>query len=102
MTIPNVSNTFFYVSLFLMTLLLLILVGCYSCTSLFLISLLIKYCSNIPIVAVGASYPTMTWNSCIHSPSINTMLYSMGPSIHMPGECMGRTQSRIGILIRLI
>ena len=44
----------------------------------------------------------MTWASHIHSPSIIAMLYSMGPSIHMPTECMGMEQSRIGILIRLI
>ena len=44
----------------------------------------------------------LTWNLCTHSPSISTVLYSLGPSIHMPGECMGREQSRIGILIRLI
>ena len=29
-------------------------------------------------------------------------LYSLGYSIHMPGKCMQREQSRIGILIRLI
>ena len=44
----------------------------------------------------------MTWASRIHSPSIFAVLYSMGPSIHMPGECRGREQSRIGIIIRLI
>ena len=44
----------------------------------------------------------MTWALRIHSPSILAVLYSIGPSIHMPGECMGREQSRIGIIIRLI
>ena len=44
----------------------------------------------------------MTWNSRIHSPSIITLPYSMGFSIHMHGECMGREQSRIGIIIWLI
>ena len=44
----------------------------------------------------------LTWNSHTHSPSIITVLYSLGPSIHMPGERMGREQGRIGILIRLI
>ena len=44
----------------------------------------------------------MTRESRTHSPSIISVLYSMGPSIHMPGECMGREQSRIGIIIRLI
>ena len=44
----------------------------------------------------------MTLASHIHSSSIIAMLYSMGPSIHMPGECMGREQSHIGIIIRLI
>ena len=39
----------------------------------------------------------MTWNSCMHSPSIITMLYSMGLDIHMHGECMSKEQSRIGI-----
>ena len=34
-----------------------------------------------------------TWVSCIHSPSMIAMLYSMGPSIHMSGECMGREQA---------
>ena len=44
----------------------------------------------------------MTQTSRIHSPSIIVMLYSMGLIINIPGECMGRKQSRIGILIRLI
>ena len=39
--------------------------------------------------------------SDIHSASIITVLNLMGLNIHMPGECMGREQSRIGILIRL-
>ena len=43
-----------------------------------------------------------TWNLCMHSPSIITMLYSMGLSIHMHGECIGREQSRMSILIQLI
>ena len=43
----------------------------------------------------------MTWALHIHSPSIIPMLYSMGPSIYMPGECMGRGQSHSGILKRL-
>ena len=43
----------------------------------------------------------MTWASRTHSPSIISVLYSMGPSIHMPGECMRREQSRSGIIIRL-
>ena len=44
----------------------------------------------------------ITWNPCIHSPSIITMLFLMGLSIHILGECRGREQSRIGILIRPI
>ena len=44
----------------------------------------------------------MTWNSRIRSPSIVTLPYLMGLSIHMYGECMRREQSRIGIIIRLI
>ena len=32
----------------------------------------------------------MTWASRIHSPSIIAMLYSMGISIHVPGECIGK------------
>ena len=43
----------------------------------------------------------MTWASHTHSPSIISVLYSMGPGIHMPGECMRREQSRSGIIIRL-
>ena len=43
----------------------------------------------------------MTQASHIISPCIITVLNLMGLSIHMPGECMGREQSRIGILIRL-
>ena len=43
-----------------------------------------------------------TWNLRTHSPSIIAVLYSLGPSIHMPGECMGREQSRIRIIIPLI
>ena len=43
----------------------------------------------------------MTQASHIHSHSIITVLNLMGHSIHMPGECMGREQSCIGILIRL-
>ena len=43
----------------------------------------------------------MTWASRTQSPSIISVLYSMGPSIHMPGECMRREQSRSGIIIRL-
>ena len=37
----------------------------------------------------------MTWAS----PSIIVVLYSLGPSIHMPTACMGREQSCIGIII---
>ena len=44
----------------------------------------------------------MTQASRIHSHSIITVLYSLGPSIHMLGECIGREQSRIGIIIRRI
>ena len=44
----------------------------------------------------------MTGASRIHSPSIIPMLYSMGFSIYMLGECMGKEQSSIGILIRLV
>ena len=44
---------------------------------------------------IGAS-----WTSSTHSPSIIAVLYSLGPSIHTTGECMGREQSRIGIIIR--
>ena len=40
----------------------------------------------------------LTWNS--HT-SIIVVLYSLGPSIHVPGDYMGMEQSRIGILIRL-
>ena len=43
----------------------------------------------------------LTWSSCTHSPSIIAVLYSLGPSIDMPGECMGREQSS-GIIIRPI
>ena len=35
----------------------------------------------------------MTWASCIHSPNIIAMLYSIGPRIHMPGECMVRNKA---------
>ena len=37
----------------------------------------------------------MTWVSRIHSPSIITMPYSMGSSIHMLGECIAGEQRRI-------
>ena len=40
----------------------------------------------------------MTWASHTHSHSIISVLYSMGHSIHIPGECMGREQSRFGII----
>ena len=40
----------------------------------------------------------MTWASCIQSSSIIAIIYSIGPSIHMPGECMAREQSRTGII----
>ena len=43
----------------------------------------------------------MTQVSRIHSPGIITVLNLMGLSIHMPGECMRREQSCIGILLRL-
>ena len=43
-----------------------------------------------------------TWALHIHSPSIFAVLYSIGPRIHMPGECMGREQSCIGIIIQLM
>ena len=36
----------------------------------------------------------------MHSPSIVAVLYSLGLSIHMSRECVGREQSRIGIIIR--
>ena len=42
----------------------------------------------------------MTWALRIPSPSIIAVPYSLGLSIHMPGECMGREQSHIGIIIR--
>ena len=46
----------------------------------------------------------LTLASRTHSPtpSIIAVLYLKGPSIHMPGECTGREESRISILIRLI
>ena len=44
----------------------------------------------------------ITCNPCIHSPSIITLLYSMDLSVDMLRKCMGREESRIGILIRLI
>ena len=44
----------------------------------------------------------LTLNVRTHSPSIIAVLYSLGPSIHIPEECMGREQSRIGIIIWLI
>ena len=31
----------------------------------------------------------LTLNARTHSPSIIAVLYSLGPSIHMPEECMG-------------
>ena len=44
----------------------------------------------------------MTWALRTRSPSIISVLYSMSPSIHMPGEIMVREQSCIGIIIWLI
>ena len=44
----------------------------------------------------------ITWSLCIHFPSKTVMLYTMSLSIHMHGECEGRKQSHIGIIIRLI
>ena len=44
----------------------------------------------------------LTWGSHIHSPTTAMMAYSMANSKHKHGECRGREQSRIGILIRLI
>ena len=43
-----------------------------------------------------------TYSPNIHSPTIPATLHSMGLGKHRPGECTGRKQSRIGILIRLI
>ena len=43
----------------------------------------------------------MTWALLTHSHSIILVLHLMGHSIHLPGECMGREQSRIGNIIRL-
>ena len=44
----------------------------------------------------------LTWGSRSHSPVTTVMAHSMAYRKHMPGECMGREQSRIGIIIRLI
>ena len=43
----------------------------------------------------------LTWGSRIYSPATARMAYSMANTKHKHGECMGREQSRIGILIRL-
>ena len=43
----------------------------------------------------------MTWASHTHSPAAAMIAYSMANSKHKHGECMGREQSRIGIIIRL-
>ena len=40
--------------------------------------------------------------SCTHPPSTIAVLYSLGPYVHKPGECMGREEKRIGIIIRFI
>ena len=42
------------------------------------------------------------WVLRTHSPSIISVFHSLGPSKHMPGECIGREQSHIGIIIWLI
>ena len=44
----------------------------------------------------------LTWVLRIHYPATAMMAYSMANSKHKHGECRGREQSRIGILIRLI
>ena len=44
----------------------------------------------------------LTWGLRKHSPATTMMVYSMAYSKHVPGECMGLEQSRIGIIIRLI
>ena len=41
----------------------------------------------------------LTWGLRIHSPSICSVSYSMGLSIHMHGECERSKQSCIGIII---
>ena len=45
---------------------------------------------------------SLTLNSCTHSPATVMMPYSMADSKHKHGECRGREQGRIGILIRPI
>ena len=72
-----------------------------SSTSAFLLGLPIKYNSSIPIVAVGLG--VLVYDLGItHTLSSPTMMtYSMANSKHKHGECMGREQSRIGIIIWL-
>ena len=52
----------------------------------FLIGIQIKCFSTILIQLQCARCPRCR-HLCIHSPSIIAMLYSMGSSIHMHGEC---------------